>query len=190
MPRQIVAEFHKDSGGRLSLWSMTTITEEKLRDGSDDTCLMRRIYDVETSRQFGYIYHLSGSGGRGPVPVEGIYFASGEVSVKEQPCQLVDPKDKPPWRGKKTRAIRARNGTRRLRALPKAFTLPPDGDLMNWLEIEGIERDAVWCSECRDFYPSDQLCEHCCWCNKIGWYSTPSDRCECTEPDAEEHHSL
>ena len=187
--RQIVAEFHKSAGGRLSLWSVTTITEKPLKDGSGETYLSRDIYDVEQSRQFGYIFHQSGGGGRGPVPVEGIYFATPGAEVEERPCQLVDARDKPPWRGKKTRAIRARNKTRRLRALPKAFAPPAGGDLMNWLEVEGIQSEAVWCSECRDAYPSDQLCEHCFWCDKIGWYSTPTDRCKCSEAEAEEHHS-
>jgi hypothetical protein len=186
--RQIIAEFHKDSGGRLSLWSLTTITEQPLKDGSDGTYLSRDIYDVEKSRRFGYIYHMSGCGGRGPVPVEGVYFATGGAEIEERPCTLVDPKDSPPWRGKKTLAIRARNKTRRLRALPRSFTPRDGGDLMDWLEVNGIEQDAVWCSECRDCYPSDQLCEHCWWCDKIGCYSTPNDRCKCSAVEAEEHH--
>lgn len=186
--REIVAEFHKDSGGRLSLWSVTVISEKTLRDGSGETYFSRDFYDVEKSRQYGYLYHQSGAGGSGPVPVEGIYFASDGVKVEERPCQLVDGKDKSPWRGKKTRAIRKRNRTRRLRTLPKAFTPSATGDLMDWLEVEGIEQRAVWCSECRDFYPSDELCKHCSWCSKIGWYSTPTERCKCSPKQAAEHH--
>lgn len=185
--RAIVAEFHKTAGGRLSLWSLTSITEEAARDGSGKTYLMLRVYDVETSRKFGYIFHQSGGGGSSPVSVEGIYFTSGDVAVEERPCHLVDPKDKPPWRGKKTKAIRKRNRTRRLRSLPKAFT-SDSGDLLDWLEVNGIEQDAVWCSECRDSYPSDQLCSHCSWCDKIGWYSTPSERCKCNPEEAAENH--
>lgn len=82
---------------------------------------------------------------------------------------------------------RARNKTRRLRAPPKAFR-SETGDLLNWLEVHGIERDSVWCSECNDSMPDDELCKHCSWCDKIGWYSTPGDRCGCSPEDAAEHH--
>ena len=168
MIRAIVAEFHKDSGGRLTLFSLVT------EDGE-----YRRMYDVERSRKYGYLFHHSGSGGGGPVSVSGIYFTDGDVPVEETPCQLVDPKDRPPWRGKKTRAIRQRNRTRRLRALPKAFKLEPGWDLLDWLQHRAIEEDAVWCSVCRDNLPDSSLCEHCWWCDKTCWYSTPSERCKC-----------
>ena len=181
MTRAIVAEFHKDPGGRLELFSLVSID----KDGRE--YLWRTAYDVDRSRRYGYLFHESGAGGRGAVPVSGIYFASGDVSVKETPCQLVDARERSPWRGKRTRAIRHRNRTRRLRALPKAFDLEPGWDLLDWLEHRAINEEAVWCAECRDRLPSDELCAHCWWCEATGWYSTPSERCGCKDREACEH---
>jgi hypothetical protein len=176
MARNIVAQFHKRAGGRFDLWSVTTIEEEAARDGSGETWLSRKVYNVDWSRKYGYLYHHSGSGGSGVVEVDCIYFASGDVEIKENPCTLCErSKTTGRW---KTRAIRALNKTRRLRALPKAFQLP-DGDLMDWLEVNGIEGNSVYCSECHDHLPGDSLCEHCWWCDKTGWWSTPSARCKC-----------
>jgi hypothetical protein len=175
MTRAIVAQFHKSKGGRFDLWSVTTIEEEA--DGSGDTWIKRETYDVDWSRKYGYLYHNSGSGGSRSVTVDCIYFASGEVEIDEQPCMLCErSKITGRW---KTREIRAINKTRRLPALPKAFRLEDGGDLMEWLEVNGINQDAVWCSECRDLVPGDELCRHCWWCTKTGWYSTPSERCGC-----------
>jgi hypothetical protein len=174
-PRAIVAQFHKSAGGRLTLWSVVCIEEEKARDGGDDVWFSRKFYDVELSRKYGYLYHHSGSGGSGLVRVDGIYFATGDVSIKEEPCQLLE-RSKLTGRWK-TKDIRARNKTRRLPALPKAFQ-NPDGDLMDWLERHAIEGDAVYCSECRDYFPEDSTCRHCWWCDKMCWWSTPSERCD------------
>jgi hypothetical protein len=177
LERSIVAEFHKDSGGRLKLFSLTTI--ERRVNGDGQEYFSRDIYDVEWSRTYGYLFDQSGAGGTKIVAVSGIYFVSGDVSVKEGPTQLVDAGDKPPWRSKRTRVIRARNRTRRLRALPKAFDLEPGWDLLDWLEHRAIPGDAVYCSTCRDFFPENSLCEHCWWCDQKHWYSTPAERCEC-----------
>jgi hypothetical protein len=177
MGRAIVAQFHKSKGGRLTLWSLVVIEEKKDRDGS--VWLERDIYDVDLSRKYGYLYHMSGSGGSAPVEVDCLYFASGDVEIKETPCMLCErSKTTKRW---KTREIRALNKTRRLRMLPKAFRLEDGGDLLEWLEVNGINQDSVYCSECRDCMPSDSLCEHCWWCDNTGWYSTPSDRCECKD---------
>ena len=174
--RAIVALFHKMPGRRLELFSLTVITPCTLFGGKPG--IQRDIYDVELSRKYGYLFDKSGSGGgNSPVPVEGIYYACGDVRIKEHPCRLVDPKDKPPWRGKRTRLIRRLNKTRRLRAIP--WSLDGAVDLLDWLEEHGIEQDSVWCSECDDVVPGDELCDHCWWCDKIGWYSTPSERCGC-----------
>ena len=54
------------------------------------------------------------------------------IKVKENPTQLVHYGDKPTWKGKKTRAIRERNRTRRLRQLPKMFVLADGCDLIDW----------------------------------------------------------
>jgi hypothetical protein len=180
--RAIVAEFHKDSGGRLKLFAMTVIKEENSRDGR--VWIGRKEYDVEWSRKYGYIFDVSGSGGACvAIPVSGIYFVSGGVRVKENPTQLVDARDKPPWRGKRTKAIRQRNRTRRLLALPKAFELEADWDLLDWLEHNAINQPAVYCSVCRDWLPDTgyDFCEHVWWCDKTCWYSTPGERCKCKD---------
>lgn len=176
--RAIVAEFYKDSGGRVTLFSLTAL-EYKVRRHDGKSYLHRDMYDVEHSRKYGYIYHMSGAGGGMEVEVSGIYFVSGEVKIKEKPCQLVSPTDKPPWRSKKTRIIRERNRTRRLRKLPKAFQHEPATDLLQWLETYAIDEEAVYCSICRDYMPGGELCKHCWWCKEIGWYSNPDERCKC-----------
>lgn len=175
--RATVVEFQKDSSGRFHPFSLTVIEE---KDGG----LYRTIYDIEHSRKYGYLFDQSGFGGWGPVQVSGPYFASGDVEVKEKRCQLVDGADKAPWRSKKTKAIRARNRTRALRALPKAFAVPTGEDILDWLQTNAIECDSVWCSTCRDSFPEDSLCDHIWWCDTTGWWSTPSDRCKCTSQEA------
>jgi hypothetical protein len=171
--RAIVAQFYKTAGGRFELWSLVSIENKKAKDGSDETWFMRTTYDVDLSHKFGYLYYQSGCGGSGPVSVDGIYFTSGEVTVKEEPNQLCE-RSKTTLRWK-TKEIRARNKTRRLRKLPKLFR--SEFDLLEWLELNGINQPAIWCSECKDIMPEDKLCEHCWWCETNGWYSTPSERC-------------
>ncbi len=178
-PRSVVAEFHKKSSDRLELFSLIVV-----EDRGD--YLARTTYDVDYSKQYGYIFHQSGGGGAGPVPISGIYFVGGaiNVKVKESPCQLVSRDDRPPWRGKKTRIIRERNKTRRLRSLPNAFDMKPGWDLLDWLQWRAIQEDAVYCSICRDHVPGDTLCEHVWWCEKAGWYSTDREgQCECKSQD-------
>jgi hypothetical protein len=182
-PRTIVAEFHKSAGKRLTLWSLTVL--ERGEDGGREY-ISRTYYDVNWSRSYGYLFHQSGAGGGDDVEVGGIYFVSGDVTIKEMPCQLVDARDKPPWRGRRTRVIRARNRTRRMRALPKAFDIKPGHDLLDWLQWNAIQQEAVYCSICRDDLPGDQLCAHTWWCDEIGWYSTPSEPCGCA-PGADCH---
>lgn len=179
----LVGTFYKTSGKRLTLDSLTVITEEVSRhDGK--TYRGRDGYDVDWSKAFGYIFHNSSGGGEHTVEVSGIYFASGEVEVKEKPAEFVDAHDKPPWKSKRTKAIRERNKTRRLAKLPKAFDMTGVGNLLEWLQQNGIEGDAVYCSICRDYFPGTDdwnLCKHCWWCAKIGDYSTPSERCKCKD---------
>jgi hypothetical protein len=173
--RDIVAEFHKDSSGRLTLWSLTAMGH---------ALGYRTTYDIEHSRRYGYIFDQCGAGGSDVVEVSGIYFASGDVKIKEKPTAVVDARDNPPWRSKRTRAIRERNRTRRLRTLPRAFALQPGWDLLDWLEHNAIQETSVYCSVCRDRLPDGGLCEHCWWCDTAGWYSTPSERCECKDREA------
>lgn len=177
----VAAEFHKDSGGRIKLFSLTAIMKKVSRhDGK--TYRGREGYDVDWSKEYGYIFHNSGGGGDHTVEVSGIYFTSGDVQVKETPCTLVDYRDKPPWRSKRTKAVRQRNRTRRLDRLPKAFDMKDAQNLLEWLQRNGIEGDAVYCSICRDCFPGTDdwnLCEHCWWCDKTGDYSTPTECCKC-----------
>jgi hypothetical protein len=161
MEQAIVAQFQRFSG-RIWLWSLTVIAEETTRHG---TGLMRKTYDVEYSKRYGYMFDQSGAGGSDPVIVSGLYFTSGNVTVRETPSSFV------------TRKARRLNPTRRLRILPGEFISELGTDLLGWLERNAIQQDSVWCSECRDRVLGQELCEHCWWCEKIGWYSTPSDRC-------------
>ncbi len=177
----IAAEFHKDSGGRLKLFSLWVRTEEVSRhDGK--TYFGCDGYDVEWSKRYdGYIFHNSSSGFHEP-EVRGIYFLWGDMKVKPKPCQLVDARDKPPWRGEGTRAIRLRNRTRRLGRLPKAFDMAGVSNLLEWLQQNALESDGEWCSECRDYIPTCEgwnMCDHIWWCEKKGFWSTPDERCGC-----------
>lgn len=165
--RAIVAEFHQNAGGRLTLFAMTV-------EGDS----YRKTYDVEHSRRYGYLFHCSGSGGSGPVPVSGAYFVSGNLDVREEPTQLVHAGDRPPWRSSETSAIRERNRTRRLDRLPKSFDLEPGMDLLGWLRRNAIEQDAVWCAECRDWNRGDELCKHMWWCDEVGWYAPGCSPCK------------
>ena len=150
-PRSVIGTFFKDAHGRLSLDSLEVISAT----GG------RKYYDVDFSRSYGYIFHMSGASGRDETSeVGGIYAVSGEPRVTEVPSQLAD------------ETARQRNRTRRLRRLPSAFDLEPTHDLFDWLVANAIEQDAVWCSKCRDWLPGETLCAHTWWCNKTGWYST------------------
>jgi len=180
----LLAEFHKDSSKRLWLFSVYVLSERMSRF-SGENVQYADGYDVEWCKRYqSYVFHNSSSGIM-PKDIDGIYFISGDVKVKEKPCQLVDARDKPPWKGKRTRIIRERNRTRRLRKLPKAFEMGHATNLMEWLQDNGIENGATYCSECRDWLPedADELCDHVWWCAKTGSYSTPNERCTCTNRD-------
>lgn len=176
--RSYAATFHKSDGNRLTLFSVTTLTQEI--SGHDGRAYLSRTeYDVDYSRRYGYIWRETGGGGNRVIEVRGIYFSSGDIQVREKPTRLVDPLDNPPWKGRRTRAIRQRNRTRRLKALPKAFDLRDGEDLIGWLERNAIEDDAVFCSTCADITTGQDLCEHTWWCDRTCWYSTPTERCDC-----------
>ena len=177
----LVGTFYKTAGGRLTLDSLTTFTNE-WSNYARSYYVSRTGYDVDYSRRFGYLFHESSGGGENFVEVSGIYFASGKIEIKEEPAKFVDAHDKPPWKSKKTIAIRQRNKTRRLKKLPKAFDMTHCDNLLEWLEYNAIDADAVWCSICKDYFPGSDdwnFCEHLWWCDKSGNYSTPSERCKC-----------
>ena len=142
--------------------------------------ISRQYYDVDWSKKFGcYVFDHSGGGGDNTVEVNGIYFAKGPITIKENPTTLVHARDHPPWTSPETLAIRARNQTRRLKALPRRFRSGRGGNLLKWLQDNGIQQPSVWCSQCCDCFPDDQACEHVWWCEEACWWSTPSDRCGC-----------
>ena len=179
----ILAEFHKYPSKRLRLFSVYVLSEGMSYEGKQ----IRYVdgYDVEWSKAYqSYIFHNSSSGIM-PKKISGIYYISGDMKVKEKPCDLVDVRDKAPWKGKKTRIIRERNRTRRLKRLPKAFDMDGVSNLLEWLQANGIEEDAVYCSECRDWLPTDQdePCDHCWWCANTATWSTPDERCSCKDRD-------
>jgi hypothetical protein len=128
LKRDLVAEFYKSAGGKVTLSNLVVLEEEKdRRDGK--IYVTRKLYNVDHSREFGYIFHMCGGGGDRCVEVSGIYFVNGTPEIREKETTLVDPKDGPPWTGARTLAVRKRNRTRRLRALPKAFDLSESQDL-------------------------------------------------------------
>lgn len=163
MTRAIVAQFQRFAG-RIWLWSITVFEEKTTPRGS---YISKTIYDVDYSKKFGYLFHQSGFGGDCSVRVEGLYFVFGDVKINEAPSNFV------------TRKSRRLNPTRRLTKLPPYFDLEPGTDILDWLQHNGIEQDAVYCSICRDYLPGDSynLCSHIWWCEKSGWYSTPSEPC-------------
>lgn len=165
--RQIVAEFYKRSHGPLELFSLTTLTTKQSIDGKTNTS--RTIYDINLSKEYGYIWHASGGGGGGKVEVSGIYFASAGLSIKEKPSTLV------------SRVARKRNKTRRLRSPPPSFALKDGHDLFDWLMWNAIEGNTVWCSTCDDCMPETDPCRHVWWCEKTTGWSTPSERCNCKD---------
>lgn len=174
--RAIIAMFYRPASGVPRLHALTLVNDYICYDGQ--IIRSRTEYDVEWSRSYGYyIFHQSGCGGGERVTASGLYYASGPASVNEQSAQWCDSRDKPPWHGRRTRIIRKRNRTRRMARLPRHIDLDPGQDLLAWLEHNGVDQDAVYCSECVDWVRGDHLCEHTWWCDQIGWYSTPGDPC-------------
>lgn len=190
--REVISHFYKDSSKRVRLNGLTVLEEKP--DGYVQTS-----YDVDYSRQFGYIFHMSGAGGDNKIEVRGLYHITARVVARRllgepkgtlpapkivgKPPQWVDSRDDPPNQPR-TQAIRRRNPTRLLERLPKAFDLEPGQDLLDWLQNNGIEGESVWCSTCRDYFPGENdydLCKHVWWCDKIAYYSTPDDRCKCQD---------
>ena len=183
LTRSVVAEFFKDGRGIVRVNNLTVLQEEKGYEGRVYVC--KQLWDVDYSRKFGYLLHMSGAGGRSTIEVRGIYHVSGigNPKIVEIEPQWVDARDSEPFDDKpRTIAVRKRNRTRRLTKLPKAIDLKPGQDMLDWLQSNGIESDSVWCSICRDCFPGNDdwnLCDHCWWCDKSGFYSTPDERCTC-----------
>lgn len=166
--RTVIARFYKDAGKRFTLWSVTVICDHGTYSQ----------YDVEKSKRFGYIFSQCGMGGGQVVEIDGPYFVSGvSAKIKEKRSRIVHSKDNPPWRSRETRRLRVLNRTRRLRTLPSGFEVPQGNDLIDWLERNGIQCEAVYCRTCADWYPEDDACRHVWWCDPKCDWSTPSYPC-------------
>lgn len=140
--RDCIAEFHADSSG-LKLFSVWVADEEDYIKG----------YDVEFSEAYGYIFHCS-SGGIFPDEIDGIYWASAGVRVKEVVSKFAD------------RYVKQANRTRRLQRLPRAMRKYPDP--LAYLQSHGIESESVYCTVCADYFPDDEHCRHVYWTD-CGW---------------------
>lgn len=191
--RKILATFFRHEDGRLELNHVSVLAacEYKLGPYADRHVRCRGHltgYDVDwCKRDRQYVYHNSSGGGPLPETVTGIYWCSSGYPVKERAAQWCSANYEDGRIDAETRYIRARNRTRRLKQLPKEFRdcwiKLPNGtrfrqesdDLLDWLEHHGTEEDAVFCVECEDDFPGDDLCEHCWWCDSAGWYVTPSE---------------
>lgn len=183
----IVGHFHRAPNGLTRLFTLTVITETYSRH-YQKTLVGQNTYNVDWSRQYGYLFDQAGAGGGKVVTVDGLFFCSGDVEIRRKPCCLVHHADKPPWRGRKTRRLRRLNATRRMMRPPGHIDIGPGQDLFDWLQRNGIEQDAVHCSSCRDWIPGNELCEHCWWCETNCWYSTPSEPCGHPRETCEEGH--
>lgn len=172
--RAIVATFFRAANGVTRMHALTTIEDFDCSDGR--VIRSRKYYDVDWSRRSDcYLFHCSGGGGGEPIEVEGLFFTSGPVELLRRPPTWCSSRG--PIEGPATQRIRRRNPTRRMMLLPAHIKPRPGHDLLDWLKWDNIEQDAVFCSECRDMIRGDYLCKHTWWCDKVGWYSTPSDRC-------------
>jgi hypothetical protein len=197
LSREVVALFFKDASKRVWLNSLVVLQEI---EGTTGAYVRKEFWDVDYSKKFGYIYHMSGAGGDDSIEVSGLYHSTATFVTKkllgipiaaldglhivEKPAQWVDARDEFPFDNQpRTQAIRKRNRTRRIGKLPKVFYLQPGHDLLDWLHRNAIEGDSVWCSTCKDVMPGGDcdLCEHVWWCDKTGDYSTPNSRCECED---------
>jgi hypothetical protein len=177
--KALLAEFHADKEGKLFLFTLYTGDEHGIHTS----------WDVEWCKAFGsYVYHMSGAGRFKPT-VSGIYWAATGMKVKTERLRLID------------KEARKRNRTHRLATLPEEF----EGmDLLDYLETNAFNEEAVYCTECDDWLPGHELCVHCWWCDEGGWYSTPSERmklcseeycgcrtldiCDCGEPKIAHQH--
>lgn len=174
--RAVVAEFYRAENGVPRMVNLTVI--KRMLDTDGQEYFSRTLYDVDWSKTSGcYLFHMSGGGGGERVTVQGPYYASGPAVLNERPTQWCGVKFTGGGRDRGTRLARKRNPTHRMLRLPRHVDLQPGEDLLHWLEWNNIEQDAVWCSECDDMVRGDYLCDHTWWCDKVGWYSTPTEPC-------------
>jgi len=172
----VVGHFYRSPSGDTRLFTLTVIQKGVSRH-TGESYISKNIYDVEWSKLHGYLFNMTGGSSGRTVEVDGLFHCSGDVEIIRTPCRLVDPRDRPHYRGRATTRIRRINATRRMMRPPRHIDMQPGQNLFDWLYCNGIEQDAVYCSECHDWVRGDELCAHCWWCDKNCWYSTPSDRC-------------
>jgi hypothetical protein len=184
--REVVGMFYKNSSKRVYLDSLVVFQEIKGHDG--EIYLRIEQWDVDYSKVFGYMFHMSGAGGDETIEVSGLYHVTARTVAKRLLGEPLGALEAPQIVEKDPTYVCAkaneRNRTRQLFKLPKAFDLEPGQDLLDWLQDNGIESETVWCSTCRDCFPGDNecaLCEHVWWCDKTCNYSTPDDRCKCKD---------
>jgi hypothetical protein len=59
----------------------------------------------------------------------------------------------------------------RLKRLPRRYALKTLFD-------DCQDSDCEYCGVCKDWLPTDCLCDHIWWCEECGWWSSPDERCE------------
>lgn len=193
--REILAEFWCDEDGKLWLNSMSVSEPRVGRTGEAHRSLDH--YDVDWCKRDGqYLFHQSGGGGSWPQEARGIYWRTDGFRVKERAAQWCSVGEDGAIDRAATKYTRMRNRTRRLRLLPKEFrgakhfeyrfplkAIVAAGDLLDWLEQNGQQEESVFCGECGDDLPGDDLCVHCWWCEAVGWYVTPTEGEVCFDAD-------
>lgn len=169
--RAIVATFIAEENGVYRLNSV--MTQHGDRPGHS-------TYDVDYSKSYGYIYHCSGGGWLAPFKVDGVYWSITPESVTEKPCQWAT-------EGPGAQAFRERNATRRLEAIP--WDLDGAEDILGWLHRNALQDETVYCSTCEDHLPSESLCEHCWYCDGVGYKTPGEDNYKpCFDPDCWDCH--
>lgn len=184
MKRELLATFFCDEDGKLWLHALSVSEPKTGYNGKEYWSLDH--YDVDwCKRDNCYLFHCSGGGGAFPQVVEGIYWRTAGFRVRERAAKWCNG-DGDGIDHAATKYIRMRNRTRRLIKLPKDlrgakhydYSVSPcrvsEGDLLDWLEHNARQEDSVFCGECADDLPGDDLCGHCWWCETVGWYVTPS----------------
>jgi len=165
--REILARFHISDDGCIYINSLI-VAKPNERNSSGYSL---DYYDVDYSKTYGYVFQLSGGGGRMPVEIGGVYWKTPGFTVIEKPSQVCAVGEDGKLDKAGTRYCRALNRTRRFHSLPKKFTgglqgsrPAGGGDLLDWLQNNAIESDTYYCHQCKDRRPTSDMCGHCWYC--------------------------